>query len=324
MEQTPEISIIIPIYKVEQYLSVCIESVLSQSFKNIELLLIDDGSPDHSGQICEEYAKKDKRIIVFHQKNKGVGSARNIGLDLAKGEWIFFVDSDDFLEHNCLTNFIEIIKNNEIDLIQFGFNDIGSDKTTTILPRNMPITCNSYDEYDSCNCFRGELWNYLFRNKIIIINKLRFSENLKYAEDQEFLLKYLAFTKSIVLLPIIVYNYLHREFSAMQVYLSPEMLNDNLIVVQNIFHFYSENKIIMSAMVSKRISRLIALYLASAYKTNYTKSELKIISKQYVQFYERYKNTYPGIFGSNIRFKLSYISIHLYIFIAKAKHQLLK
>ena len=95
-----KVSIIVPIYNVEKYLSKCIESILSQTYKNIEIILVDDGSPDNSPQICDEYAKKDDRIIVIHKANGGVSSARNAGIDIATGKYIGFVDPDDYIENN--------------------------------------------------------------------------------------------------------------------------------------------------------------------------------------------------------------------------------
>ena len=94
----PELSVIVPVYKVEKYLSKCIDSILAQTFTDFELILIDDGSPDRCGEICDEYAAKDSRIIVIHQQNKGVSAARNAGLEIAKGKYIGFVDSDDWIE----------------------------------------------------------------------------------------------------------------------------------------------------------------------------------------------------------------------------------
>ena len=91
----PKISVIVPVYNVERYLRRCIDSILAQTFTDFELLLIDDGSKDSSGEICDEYAAKDSRIIVFHKENGGVSSARNVGLDNVRGEWVAFVDADD-------------------------------------------------------------------------------------------------------------------------------------------------------------------------------------------------------------------------------------
>lgn len=91
----PKVSVIVPVYNVEKLLQRCIDSILAQTFTDFELLLIDDGSKDKSGEICDEYAAKDSRIRVFHKQNGGVSTARNLGIDKAQGEWIYFVDSDD-------------------------------------------------------------------------------------------------------------------------------------------------------------------------------------------------------------------------------------
>lgn len=117
----PKISIIVPVYKVEPYLHRCLDSIVDQSFTEWECILIDDGSPDNSGSICDEYTAKDNRIRVIHQKNAGVSAARNTGLDSAKGEWICFVDSDDWIEKEYLAVMINAAKQNECDLIICGF-----------------------------------------------------------------------------------------------------------------------------------------------------------------------------------------------------------
>lgn len=102
----PKVSVIVPVYNVEKLLQRCIDSILAQTFTDFELLLIDDGSKDKSGEICDEYAAKDSRIRVFHKQNGGVSTARNIGIDKAQGEWIYFVDSDDIVLPSALGTFV--------------------------------------------------------------------------------------------------------------------------------------------------------------------------------------------------------------------------
>ena len=111
MNTTPKISVIVPVYNTEKYLHHCIDSILSQTFTDFELLLIDDGSKDSSGAICDEYAAKDNRVRVFHKENGGVSSARNLGLDNATGEWIAFVDADDYLAPSYLYDFVQNLSN---------------------------------------------------------------------------------------------------------------------------------------------------------------------------------------------------------------------
>ena len=108
--RAPKISVIVPVYKAEKYLQKCVDSILGQTFRDFELLLIDDGSPDGSGAICDEYAKKDSRVRVFHKENGGVSSARNKGIDEAKGEWISFLDADDYWTESHLSDTIELMR----------------------------------------------------------------------------------------------------------------------------------------------------------------------------------------------------------------------
>ena len=104
MSKEPLISVIIPVYRVERFLSRCIDSVIGQTYKNLEIILVDDGSPDRCGDICDEYACKDQRIKVIHKENGGVSSARNAGLDIAKGAYVTFIDSDDYWDKHYKTS----------------------------------------------------------------------------------------------------------------------------------------------------------------------------------------------------------------------------
>lgn len=125
------VSCIIPVYNTEKYLRRCIESVLAQTFVDWEMLLIDDGSTDASGSICDEYAAKDERIRVFHKENGGISSARNLGLNYAQGEWIFFVDSDDSLPKTSLESLLA--RSSDANIIAGGFFVVGGGKKRTTL-----------------------------------------------------------------------------------------------------------------------------------------------------------------------------------------------
>lgn len=148
MKEEPLITVIVPVYKVEQYLSNCIESVIAQSYKNWELLLVDDGSPDHCPDICDEYAQKDKRIVVIHKQNGGLSSARNAGLDYPpRGRFVTFLDSDDFWHPDYLKSMITACLEKDADLAQCKF----AYGTETSFPE-----CdnkNQYDVYDNHSIF---------------------------------------------------------------------------------------------------------------------------------------------------------------------------
>ena len=115
------ISVIVPVYNVEKYLDDCIESIVSQSYTNFELILVDDGSPDNCPKKCDGWAKKDKRIKVIHKENGGVSSARNAGIDAASGEFIMFIDSDDTIRQGCFERSVEMITKHDADIYFFGY-----------------------------------------------------------------------------------------------------------------------------------------------------------------------------------------------------------
>lgn len=115
MKINPKISVIVPVYKVEKYLRRCVDSILNQTYKNFELLLIDDGSPDSSGKICDDYSKIDCRVKVIHKENGGLSSARNVGIKASSGEYLNFVDSDDWLEFDCLEYLLGLLTKNDAD-----------------------------------------------------------------------------------------------------------------------------------------------------------------------------------------------------------------
>ena len=115
------VSIIIPVYKVEPYLDKCVQSVIAQTYKDLEIILVDDGSPDRCPQMCDEWAQKDKRIRVIHQKNCGLSGARNTGIREAKGEWLYFLDSDDWIIPECIALMVDCVNNHpDVELVQGG------------------------------------------------------------------------------------------------------------------------------------------------------------------------------------------------------------
>lgn len=179
-DNQPKISVIVPVYNVEKYLRRCIDSILAQTFTDFEVLLIDDGSTDTSGKICDEYAEKDNRVRVFHKKNGGVSSARNKGLDNARGEWICFVDADDWLYNNKTFNIPNaILFSQEINIIEIPYfrgKDFNNNKSKFYKDKQV-ITY--YSKF-----FHNELWGRFYSCNLI--GKHRFIESLKIGEDVVF------------------------------------------------------------------------------------------------------------------------------------------
>ncbi len=217
----PKISIIIPIYNAERYLRNCIESVLSQSFKDFELLLINDGSTDSCGQICDKYATKDDRVSVFYTKNQGVSSARNFGLNKAKGEWIYFADSDDIVLEHAFENMMHHISN-YVDYVIGGYKVYNEEEDCVYKvekERNVLITkkeaiMEMFAPIDYR--YQGYLWNKLFKLSVIRAFSLSFKPNIKFNEDRLFNVEYLCkITGKVYYSTIPIYKYYERSTSAM-------------------------------------------------------------------------------------------------------------
>ena len=206
------ISVIVPVYNAEKHLCRCIDSILSQTFTDFELLLINDGSTDRSGVICDEYADKDVRIRVFHKENGGVSSARNFGIDNAVGEWIGFCDSDDVVYSSWLSNFCEKITLNT-DLIVQGFD---CDKPLCGEKYHQNISfigfVNEGLELLHTNKIVGYVWCKLFKSSIIINHKIRFDNRFNLMEDEEFVLRYLIYCRNVVCVNNIGYYYFVPDF----------------------------------------------------------------------------------------------------------------
>lgn len=209
----PKVSIIIPVYKVEKFLTRCLDSVLGQTLKEIEVILVDDGSPDNCGRICDEYAAKDKRVIVIHKKNAGVSAARNSGLEVASGEFVGFVDSDDYVAATMFEDMYRqaVLADAEMAMCQFAITDGVTDEL---------VHRSSGDDFEvlkfdnkkafeiiadfSCPV-QVMVWNKLFKKKLI--QNLCFDTNKRMAEDLEFLMRALFKSKTVVYVPYALYAY---------------------------------------------------------------------------------------------------------------------
>ena len=176
------ISVIVPVYNTEKYLDRCIQSILAQIYTDFELLLIDDGSTDSSGAICDKYAEQDLRVRVFHKENGGVSSARNMGLDNAKGIWVMFVDSDDWVNEDFCQRLVDI-SNSDLVLESGGDSFMESTISNTEIGFFL-------DSTESVLCWTVP-WGKLYKRELIERNKLRFDINVFSGEDTMFVLEYL-------------------------------------------------------------------------------------------------------------------------------------
>lgn len=211
--ETKKISIIVPIYKVEQFINKCIDSIVNQSYNNLEIILIDDGSPDRCPEICDEWAKKDSRIKVIHKENGGAASARNAGLEIATGDYIGFVDSDDWIDKDMYEFLIKQLPE-DADFIRCSLRKIGLNSVTEIC-NNGKIEILTSNEYliklFSNNILNSNCWCKLYKRSII--GNTKFPENNKIGEDHYF--NYLITKKAnkIVTVNTSKYNYVIRSNS---------------------------------------------------------------------------------------------------------------
>lgn len=213
----PIVSLIIPIYNVEKYLRKCLDSVINQSFSDIEIICVDDGSTDNSLNIIKEYAQQDNRLKIITQKNQGVSFARNQGLKKASGDYILFLDSDDWLELDCIEKGVNAISKNDSDILCFGINCFNNGKIT---PREDILILDKYYEQDN---FDTEVIKHLvqnacgklFKRSFLIKNKIEFPKNIKTCEDGLFCLLCIYEEPKIQLLNKCLYYYrIGREGSA--------------------------------------------------------------------------------------------------------------
>lgn len=228
-------SVIIPVYNVEKYINRCLKSILSQRYNDLEIILIDNGSTDRSGSICDIYANEDANISVYHIENHGVGSARNFGLSKARGEFIYFVDSDDYLVGNLFAEFEDKLTP-DLDLLVFSYYNsfeqemTEKNRTKKILPYN-----GSYDKYDFSKIFKDlflsdmlyTVWNKLYRREFLIENNISF-EKYELGEDVRFNLNAYRNVNKVYLSQDSYYVYvIGRKGSAMSSY-NPKRLQYQL------------------------------------------------------------------------------------------------
>lgn len=238
----PKISIIIPVYNVEGYLRNCLNSILAQTFRDFEVFIVDDGSTDKTGEICDEYKNRDGRITVIHKENEGVSVARNTAIEIATGDYFLFFDGDDHVEPECLEELYEIAVSQNADSVLYGYyleengkviethsprmeNDFyeGEEIITDLVPRFIGV---SYDDIrkwidgdkDALKKENTALWRSMVRGDLIIRNNIRFKPQLRVGEDTCFTTEYLSCAKRCVVLHKCYYYLVSRETSTISVY----------------------------------------------------------------------------------------------------------
>lgn len=223
-----QISIIVPIFNAEKYLHKSLNSLKNQTYKDLEIILVNDGSTDNSGVICDEFSQKDDRFKVIHKENGGVSSARNAALKIVSGEYVGFVDPDDWVENSMFEDLLELATKHKADISMCGYIKEKPDKT--IIELTKPKGTYEYTKIDAINnilntkSFRGFLWNKLFSTNLLKENKITFDEKVHFCEDMLFCCQAFSRSEKIVYNTSPLYHYIIHETNASKSQFSPKKL----------------------------------------------------------------------------------------------------
>ena len=281
----PKISIIIPVYNTEKYLNRCIDSILNQSFRDFEIILVDDGSTDRSPKICDDYEKIDSRVKVVHKSNGGVSCARNIGIDMATADYISFIDSDDSIESVMYEELYNLYKE-DVDLTacsyEFVFDNVKNFKKTNA--NNEVIDMATALHYSLINRdFYGYIFNKLYKKEIIDKFNFKFDENISYGEDTLWLCKYVMKCRKIAFINENYYYYYINPDSAMAKPFSTKKLTMLYSTLELIEMFDNKYAQIDEALIFK-LASFVLNYISAIYYSNGCHddsiNEIKRISKE--------------------------------------------
>lgn len=314
-----KLSIIIPIFNVEKYLSKCIYSVINQTYSNTEIILVNDGSTDDCGNICEKFANNYDNVKVVHKNNGGLSSARNTGLDMATGEYIAFVDSDDWIDAGMYKTLIELLEDNNADIAACGIKEVYIDKTVFQSNSGIVTLFNKEEALNSLvsseHSVRFEVWNKVFKRELI--GNLRFKERQIFEDvffDRNIFLK----LKKLVYIDQPLYNYLKTRPGNTNSHFNKNKLK----VFKEFDDFITDLKNSLLTNTSKRFEAFalefsIGLY-CDAMRFGATSEIKDIIVKQHRIYYiETINNNYINIFKN----KLFFFSPKLYFYLFKVKNK---
>lgn len=288
----PAISVIVPVYNVEKYLHHCVDSILAQTFTDFELIMVDDGSTDNSGKICDEYANFDNRFRVIHQKNQGQAVARNRALEIAQGEYIVFVDSDDYIHSLMFETLVCTAQQTNADIVRCNYIE-GTDCNYNWQLSNKIVT----KEYDSKSYLRASilnntngiwvLWDKIYRRSCF--DEIRFPEG-RIFEDNATVYKVLYYANTIVEIDSVFYYYFQNANSTTNQSFY-EKKADWLIVLQEMISFYEEHrdKEVVEYLVNRYINDAVYIIYPRLVKYCPKSKRIKPIKKTIKTYYKKIK-----------------------------------
>lgn len=303
----PKISIIVPVYKVESYLHKCIDSILAQTFEDFELILIDDGSPDQCGVICDEYANKDRRIRVIHKENGGLSSARNAGIDIAKGDYIGFVDSDDWIEPDMYKLLYEVCKKNDCEIA--SCSSMIHYKNRTVVNGTHPLTIHDKNQAMKA-ILEGDLYDEVVWTKLIdrkLLMSIRFPEGMVY-EDTALTYKIVHKCTKVCSVGAPKYHYIKHENSTMD-QAAKDIRIDAVFIYNEMYQFIAE--------FYPELKQLVALKLANSSMTILNTISRAQNSSQYRKEYNIVSHILNRYFGTTIKLKEYPRTVKALLFVTK-------
>ena len=304
MNHEVKISIIVPVYNVEKYLNNCIKSIINQNYTNIELILIDDCSPDNSGKICDEWATRDSRIRVVHKQiNEGVSEARNTGISCATGEYIAFVDSDDYITER-FSNCIKYLK--DYDIVCFPYYEEYKDKIMIKTPNSKWDQNSFHNIYDGkiSSGLYNAVWCKIFKTSFIKEKCLQLDKNLKIAEDFKFCLEAFMECENITYLntPYYVYN---KQNQSVMTNITFNKIQNTLSVCEYALKLLEKNKY---NKLNKFCKRLISENMLSVFNkaNSYSEEENRILTERLIKLKKYF------IYGSTFSKKIIILLIKIF------------
>ena len=292
--EVKKISVIVPIYNVEKYLEKCINSITNQTYENLEIILVDDGSPDRCGEMCDEYSKRDKRIKVIHKENGGLSDARNAGIEAATGDYIAFVDSDDYIREDMYEKLYKALKNNNADMSICNFKYVSDDGSDQFDNDNLPIKDEILsgmfilnEQMKKTKCWYWVVaWNKLYKRELF--SGIRYPVG-KIHEDEFIIHRLLLKCQNVACVSDMLYYYVQREGSIISSKYNYRRL-DEVEALYNRMEFYIDNRLSSKMLINifnfSRVS-LYKSYLVAPKKNPEFEQCYKRLNKQYRRIFKK-------------------------------------
>lgn len=308
------VSVIVPVYNGEKYLRECIDSICNQSYTDLEIIIINDGSNDNTSKIAKQIESKDNRVIYVEHENKGVSYSRNKGLDLATGEYIVFVDCDDTIEKGYIELLFNQISKNNLDIVSCGYTDISIYGTIKLNDFYIGNSMLNKDEFIN-NIFKGvggTLWGKIFKTEIINKNKIRLNNNIFMCEDMLFVLQYSMQSKSFGAIEQSLYNYNRKNENSISSKINFEYFDNLIKVMKSIEVILNENKYdknFIDSILCERIRSLTISFSIMQHDKNHKYSRNEKMNNIIYIFKNQYFKTYKELFKGNNRSENTLINL---------------